>query len=180
MTGNQRGKVWKSRFLQKHKGFVYPMAGVDWLAFEKLALINKGSMTDDGQWQEFKSPHEGPRTDSDGLLPGLVQQGTCAAYHCRSASLAGPQGTAGPCGVRLVCAQAAKGETMRLFLPLCGATISTLRALMGWLLWEPKAADPIPQSARLPTADGYSSWFPAGPDRGLGPITVFRSLTSEA
>lgn len=51
---------------------------------------------------------------------------------------------------------------------------------MGWLLWEPKAADPIPQSVRLPTADGYSSWFPAGPDRGLAPITVFGVLTSEA
>lgn len=69
---------------------------------------------------------------------------------------------------------------MRLFLPLGGATISTLRALMGWLLWEPKAADPIPRSVRLPTADGYSSWFPAGPDRGLAPSTVSRVLTSAA
>lgn len=51
---------------------------------------------------------------------------------------------------------------------------------MDWLLWEPKAADPIPRSVRLPTADGYSSWFPAGPDRGLAPITVFGILRAEA
>lgn len=51
---------------------------------------------------------------------------------------------------------------------------------MDWLLWEPEAADPIPRSERLPTADGYSSWFPAGPDRGLAPITVFRILEAEA
>lgn len=51
---------------------------------------------------------------------------------------------------------------------------------MDWLLWEPKAADPIPRSVRLPTADGYSSWFPAGPDRGLAPVTVFRILKAEA
>lgn len=72
MTGNQKGKVWKFGFLQEHKGFVYPAAGVAWPAIENLALINKGSMTtDDGQWQKFKSPHEGPRADSDG--PFLVQ-----------------------------------------------------------------------------------------------------------
>lgn len=72
MTGNQRDKVWKSGFLQKHKGFVYPAAGAAWLATENLALSNKGSMTtDDGQWQKFKSSHEGPRADSDG--PFLVQ-----------------------------------------------------------------------------------------------------------
>lgn len=71
LTGNQRGKEWKSRFLQKHKGFVYPAAGVAWL-IENLAPINKGSMTtDDGQWQKFKRPHEGPRADSDG--PFLAQ-----------------------------------------------------------------------------------------------------------
>lgn len=72
MTGNRSGQVWKLRFLQKHKGVVYPVAGVAWLATEKLALINKGSKTtDDGQWQKFKSPHEGPRADSDG--PFLAQ-----------------------------------------------------------------------------------------------------------
>lgn len=148
-----------------------------WLAIAKLALINKGSMTtDDGQWQKFKSPREGPRADSDG--PFLARR-EHVQHTTAEANLAGPQGIAGPCGVRFVCAQAAKGETMRLFLPLCGATISTLRALMGWLLWEPKAADPIPRRARLPTADGYSSCFPAGPDRGLAPITVFRVLTAE-
>lgn len=42
----------------------------------------------------------------------------------------------------------------------------TLRALMGWLPWEPEAADPIPWSMRLLTADGYSSPFLAGLDRG--------------
>lgn len=41
-----------------------------------------------------------------------------------------------PCGARLVCAQAAKGETMRLFLLFHGAIDLTLRALMGWLPWE--------------------------------------------
>lgn len=51
---------------------------------------------------------------------------------------------------------------------------------MDWLLWEPKAADPIPRSVWLPTADGYSSWFPAGPDGGLAPIAVFRILKAEA
>lgn len=51
---------------------------------------------------------------------------------------------------------------------------------MDWLLWEPEAADPIPRSERLPTADGYSSRFPAGPDRGLAPITLFRILEAEA
>lgn len=164
MTGNQREKVWKSGFLQKHRGFVYPVAGVAWLAIEKLALVDKDSVTAaDGQWQKFKSPYEGPRLTV--MVASWPSSGGDMCSTLLQGSKSGPQRTAGPCGVRLVCAQAAKGETMRLFLPLCGATISTLRALMDWLLWEPKAADPIPRSVRLPTADGYSSWFPAGPDR---------------
>lgn len=42
----------------------------------------------------------------------------------------------------LVCTQAAEGETMRLFLPLSSGTILTLRALMGWLPWEPELPSP--------------------------------------
>lgn len=84
----------------------------------------------------------------------------------------------GPCGAQLVCTQAVEGETMRLFLPLCGATISTLRALMGWLPWEPEAANPMPQSMRLLTADGYSALLPAGLDRRSCAFhQVFQSLT---
>jgi hypothetical protein len=68
---------------------------------------------------------------------------------------------------------------MKLFLPLCGATISTLRALMGWLPWEPEAANPIPPSTRLPTADGYSTLFLTGLDRRTCLHYVFKTLKEQ-
>lgn len=56
---------------------------------------------------------------------------------------------------------------MRLFLPLSSGTVLTLRALMGWLPWEPELPSPS-RGARgcLPTADGYSSLFFPARDRG--------------
>lgn len=96
MTGNQREKVWKSGFLQKHRGFVYPVAGVAWLAIEKLALVDKDSVTAaDGQWQKFKSPYEGPRLtvmvaswpSSGGDMCSTLLQGSKSGWtsaHCRA------------------------------------------------------------------------------------------------
>lgn len=76
--------------------------------------------------------------------------------------------TSGHCralrGAACLCPSGQRGDNETISSPL-RCHHPTLRALMGWLLWEPKAADPIPWSMRLPAADGYSSWFPAGPDR---------------
>ena len=59
--------------------------------------------------------------------------------------------TVQPCRVCLVWAQAAKAETMSLFLLLHGPTVLTLRALMGRLPWELKLQiRSHPMSTRLP------------------------------
>lgn len=66
----------------------------------------------------LRGPREGQEAEADGTFCHM------AAWDCPALQS------------KAVCAQAAREETMRLFLPLHGATVLTLRALMGWLPWE--------------------------------------------
>lgn len=86
-----------------------------------------------------------------------------------------------PCGALLVCAQAAKWKTMRLFLPLSSATVLTLRALIGWFPWEPELPILSHQAqGSVPTADGYSSQFFTVLDRGpCACHQVFKTLQEQ-
>lgn len=84
------------------------------------------------------SPREGEETEAHGPFPAGFS-GRVRAHQGRITRRAR---AVRACGVWLVWTQVAKGQTMRLFLPLRGATVLTLRALMGRLPWEPELLIP--------------------------------------
>lgn len=81
------------------------------------------------QWQEFK----GPRKVRELALTAPVWPRSRAAPHGRT----GCRGLSDPAHAAGLC-PSGQGETMRLFLPICSDMVLTLRALMGWLPWEPE------------------------------------------